>query len=336
MQAITIPTPGGPDSLIFSEIDDVVPGDGEVLIEVAAAGVNRADIGQRMGNYPPPPGASTLPGLEVSGTIVALGSDVGDSSRQASDDLRGWAIGDRVAALLPGGGYASLVTASPSQLVRVGQNMDLVDAAALPEAIATVWSNLFMLANLRAGETLLVHGGSSGIGTMAIQLARARGVRVAVTAGSAAKLAACAQLGADILINYTEDDFVARLLDQTGGRGVEVILDSIGGSYLERNLAVLAPHGRLVNIGNLSATKGTVDFRALMGKWLSVFGTTLRARSAEEKNEIMASVRKNVWPLVEEKLVVPVVDTRFALTDAAAAHRRMESSEHIGKLLLIP
>ena len=336
MQAITIPKPGGPDSLVFCEIDDVVPGDGEVLIEVAAAGVNRADIGQRQGNYPPPPGASTLPGLEVSGTIVAFGRDVERGSRKTSDDQRGWAIGDRVAALLPGGGYASLVTASPTQLLRVDKDMDLVNAAALPEALATVWSNLFMLANLRAGETLLIHGGSSGIGTIAIQLARASGVRVAVTTGSAAKLTACATLGADILINYREDDFVARILDETKQRGVEVILDAIGGSYLERNLTALAPHGRLVNIGNLSGEKGTVDFRALMGKWLSVFGTTLRARSAEEKNNIMASVRKNVWPLIEEKIVLPVVDARFALADAAAAHRRMESSEHIGKLLLIP
>jgi putative PIG3 family NAD(P)H quinone oxidoreductase len=325
MHAISIPRPGGVDALIYSELPDVSAGHDEVLIEVAAAGVNRADIGQREGHSPPPAGASPLPGMEVSGTIRAVGSGV-----------HGWAEGDRVCALLPGGGYASLAVASAGSLLPVPAHLDLVDAAGLPEAIATVWSNVFLTAGLRAGETLLMHGGSSGIGTIAIQLARALGSLVAVTAGSPAKLAACARLGAEILIDYRREDFAERIAEATDGRGVDVILDSIGGGYLERNLRCLAPRGRLVNIANLSGSTGPLDFGLMMRKWLSIHGSTLRARPAAEKDEIMASVLENVWPLVENGQVVPVIDHRYPLAEAAAAHTRMESSEHIGKLLLLP
>jgi putative PIG3 family NAD(P)H quinone oxidoreductase len=325
MHAITVPSPGGADALVFAEVPDVAAGHGEVLIEVAAAGVNRADLAQREGHYPPPAGASPLPGLEVSGTIRAIGSGVHD-----------WAEGDRVCALLPGGGYASLAVASAGQLLPVPPQLDLVDAAGLPEAIATVWSNVFLTAGLRAGETLLVHGGSSGIGTIAIQLARALGSLVAVTAGSPAKLAACERLGAEILIDYRREDFAERIAEATEGRGVDVILDFIGGGYLERNLRSLAPRGRLVTIANLSGETGPLDFGLMMRNWLSIHGSTLRARPGAEKDEIMASVRENVWPLVETGQVLPVIDRRYPLSDATRAHERMESSEHIGKLLLLP
>ncbi|MBG6107310.1 NAD(P)H-quinone oxidoreductase [Frigoribacterium sp. CG_9.8] len=325
MHAITVPSPGGVDALVYTRLPDVSPGHGEVLIDVAAAGVNRADVSQREGHYPPPPGASPLPGMEVSGIIRSLGTGVND-----------WAVGDRVCALLPGGGYASLAVAAAGQLLPVPDSLDLVDAAGLPEAIATVWSNVFLTAGLRSGETLLVHGGSSGIGTIAIQLARAFGSLVAVTAGSSAKLAACERLGAEILIDYRQSDFAHELITATEGRGVDVILDSIGGAYLDRNLRSLAPHGRLVNVGNLSGETGTLDFALVMRRWLSIHGSTLRARTAAEKDEIVASVRKNVWPLVLSGQVHPVIDSRFALADAALAHHRMESSEHIGKLLLVP
>ena len=325
MHAITVPSPGGADALVYTHLPDVTPGHGEVLIEVAAAGVNRADISQREGLYPPPPGASPLPGMEVSGIIRSLGPGVRD-----------WAVGDRVCALLPGGGYASLAVATAGQLLPVPDSLDLVEAAGLPEAIATVWSNVFLTAGLRAGETLLVHGGSSGIGTIAIQLARAFGCLVAVTAGSPAKLSACEQLGAEILIDYRRSDFADELSAATDDRGVDVILDSIGGAYLDRNLRSLAPRGRLVNIANLSGETGTLDFGLVMRRWLSIHGSTLRARPAAEKDEIIASVRENVWPLVMTGQVVPVIDSRFALADAGRAHQRLESSEHIGKLLLLP
>ena len=325
MHAITVPNPGGAESLVFAELPDPTAGHGEVLIEVAAAGVNRADIGQREGHYPSPVGASPLMGMEVSGIVRALGTGVSRCT-----------VGDRVCALLPGGGYASLAVAAESQLLPVPDSLDLVDAAGLPEAIATVWSNVFLTAAIRAGESLLVHGGSSGIGTIAIQLARAFGSLVAVTAGSPAKLAACERLGAAILINYRTEDFAERIADATDGRGVDVILDSIGGGYLEHNLASLAPRGRLVAIANLSGESGTLDFGLMMRRWLSIHGSTLRARPVDEKNEILASVRENVWPLVATGQVVPVIDSRFSLADAASAHRRLESSEHIGKLLLLP
>ena len=325
MRAITIPTFGAADVLTLAELPDPEPAPGEVLIAVAAAGVNRSDIGQRQGSYPPPAGAPDWPGLEVSGTIVGLGPGV-----------TRWSIGDRVCALLPGGGYASLAVASAGQVLPVPQNVDLVDAAGLPEVLATVWSNLFMLAGLQAGETLLVHGGSSGIGTAAIQLARAKGCRVAVTAGSKDKLEACRRLGADILIDYRRDDFVEAVLAATDGAGADVILDPIGGGYLRRNLNAIARRGRLAIIANQSGQVGELDIRALMGKWASIFGSTLRARPAAEKDEIIASLLENAWPLVAAGQVVPVIDSRIPLEQAAAAHQRMESSKHIGKLLLIP
>lgn len=316
---------GGPDVLEFTELPDPTPGRGELLIRVAAAGVNRADLHQREGNYPPPQGSPDWPGMEFSGTVEALGAGVS-----------GFALGDRVCALVAGGGYAELAVAQAAHTLPVPDSVDLVDAAALPEAIATVWSNVFLTAGLRAGEVLLVHGGSSGIGTAAIQLARSFGCRVAVTAGSERKLAACEHLGADILINYHEQDFVEALLDATEGDGADVILDAIGGGYLDRNVRALAHHGRLVLIGNQSNTNGELNIGRLMRKWGSIHASTLRARPDSEKSEIVASVLENVWPLVENGQIVPVVDKRFALRDAARAHERMASSEHIGKLLLIP
>lgn len=325
MQAITIPVPGAPRALVLAEVDDPIPGRGEVLIRVAAAGVNRADVGQRMGTYPPPPGSSPLPGMEVSGTIVELGAGVAD-----------WSIGDRVCALLPSGGYAELAVSSAGHLLPVPDDLDLVDAAGLPEAVATVWSNVFLLAGLRAGETLLVHGGSSGIGTTAIQLARAIGCVVATTAGSAEKLEACRALGAEILINYRDEDFVERMLEATDGRGADVILDAIGGGYLDRDLHAIARNGRLAFIGNQSGETGALDVGLLMGKWATIHGSTLRARPAEEKSAIIASLRENVWPYVESGLVRTIVDSRFPLAEAWRAHERLESSAHIGKLLLIP
>lgn len=317
--------PGGPGVLEFTELPDPTPGRGELLIRVAAAGVNRADLHQREGNYPPPPGSPDWPGMELSGIVEALGTGVS-----------GFAVGDRVCSLVAGGGYAQLAVAPAAHTMEVPESMDLVDAAALPEAIATVWSNVFLTAGLRAGELLLVHGGSSGIGTIAIQLARAFGCRVAVTAGSERKLAACERLGADILINYREQDFVSELLDATDGDGADVILDAIGGAYLDRNVRALARHGRLALIGNQSNTHGELSIGRLMAKWGSIHASTLRARPDSEKSEIVASVLENVWPLVENGQIVPVVDQRFALRDASKAHERMASSEHIGKLLLIP
>jgi putative PIG3 family NAD(P)H quinone oxidoreductase len=323
MRAITIPRFGGAEVLTLAELPDPVPGAGEVLIEVAAAGVNRSDIGQRQGGYPPPAGAPDWPGLEVSGTIASLGAGV-----------RGFGVGDRVCALVAGGGYASLAVAPAGQVLPVPATVDLVDAAGLPEVVATVWSNVFMLAGLRAGETLLVHGGSSGIGTMAIQLARSHGCRVAVTAGTRQKLEACRRLGADILIDYHAEDFVESVLAATDGVGADVILDPIGGGYLRRNLSALARRGRLVIIANQSGQRGELDIRTLMGKWATVYGTTLRARPAAEKDEIFASVRENVWPLVEAGQLVPVIDSRIPLAEARRAHERLESSAHTGKVLL--
>ena len=325
MRAITTPEFGGPDALTLTEMPDPRPSHGEVLIEVAAAGVNRADIQQRQGKYPAPAGAPDWPGLEVSGTIVKLG-----------DGVDGFSIGDRVCALLAGGGYASLAVASATQLLPVPDSIDLVNAAGLPEAVATVWSNVFMLAGLRAGETLLVHGGSSGIGTIAVQLARIFGCLTAVTASTPVKLAAAQKLGAQILIDYSTSDFVAVLKDATDGRGADVILDPVGGDYVDRNLHALARHGRLVLIANQSGQRGKLDIRLLMSKWGSIHATTLRARPPAEKDDIIQSVLANVWPLVESGQLSPVIDSRFPLAEASSAHRRMESSAHIGKILLLP
>ena len=319
MRAITITEPGGPDALTWSEVPDPVPGEGEVLVRVAASAVNRADLLQRQGFYDPPPGASRYPGLECSGRIAALGAGVS-----------GWAVGDEVCALLSGGGYAEKVAVPVGQLLPVPKGIDLVTAAALPEVVCTVWSNVFQVAHLRPAETLLVHGGSSGIGTMAIQLGKAIGAKVAVTAGSAEKLEACRALGADVLINYRDQDFVEAL----GPDCADVILDVIGAKYLDRNLDALAVNGRLVVIGMQGGIKAELNLGKLMAKRAAVAATGLRARPLAEKAAIVASVREHVWPLLASGVVKPVVDRVLPMPAAPEAHRLMESSEHIGKILL--
>ncbi|MGM9382481.1 NAD(P)H-quinone oxidoreductase [Streptomyces antibioticus] len=324
MHAITIPEPGGPEALVWDEVPDPVPGEGEVLVEVAAGAVNRADILQRQGRYDPPPGASPYPGLECSGRIAALGPGVS-----------GWSVGDEVCALLSGGGYAEKVAVPVGQLLPVPEGVDLVRAAALPEVTCTVWSNVFMVAHLRPGETLLVHGGSSGIGTMAIQLGKAVGARVAVTAGTKEKLDRCAELGADILINYREQDFVAELKAATDGAGADVILDNMGASYLDRNVRALAVNGRLAIIGMQGGVKGELNIGALLGKRAAISATSLRARPRDEKTAIVAAVREHVWPLIDAGRVRPVVDREIPLPDAATAHRVVEESGHVGKVLLV-
>lgn len=325
MRVVAITHPGGPDSLGLEYRADPVSGPNEVVISVVAAGVNRADIHQREGNYPPPDGSPEWPGLEVSGTVMSTGTQVSTVHE-----------GDRVCALLAGGGYAEKVVVNAGLVLPVADSLSLEDAAALPEAIATVWSTVFMSAQLRAGETLLVHGGSGGIGTMAIQVARALGCRVAVTSGSESKLAACRELGADILINYRSQDFVDEVMRATDGHGADVILDPVGGGYLDRNLRALAPHGRIELIGNQSGLPGELSVGRLMSKWGTVRASTLRARTLAEKQVIIASVLERAWPLVTSGQVVPIVDEKFRLADARRAHEKMESGSHIGKLLLVP
>ncbi|MFD9562108.1 NAD(P)H-quinone oxidoreductase [Streptomyces sp. NPDC059994] len=324
MHAITIPEPGGPEALVWAEVPDPVAGEGEVLVEVAAAAVNRADVLQRQGHYEPPPGASPYPGLECSGRIVALGTGVS-----------GWSVGDEVCALLSGGGYAEKVAVPVGQLLPVPEGVELTVAASLPEAVSTVWSNVFMVSHLRPGETLLVHGGASGIGTMAIQLAKAVGARVAVTAGGPAKLARCAELGADVLIDYREQDFVEELRKATDGAGADVVLDIMGAKYLDRNVRALAVNGRLAVIGMQGGVKGELNLGALMAKRAAVTATTLRGRPAVEKAAIVAAVREHVWPLVAAGRVRPVVDRALGMSSAAEGHRVLEAGEHVGKVLLV-
>ena len=323
MRAITIPQPGDADSLVLAEVPDPEVRAGQVLVDVVAAGVNRADVMQRLGHYPPPPGASEYPGLEVSGRIAALG-----------DGVEGWQIGDEVCALLDGGGYAERVAVPAEQLLPVPTGVSLVDAAGLPEVACTVWSNVFMVANIQPGQVLLVHGGSSGIGTMAIQLGKAVGAHVAVTAGSQAKLDVCRELGAEMLVNYREEDFVERIRDLTKGHGADVILDNMGAKYLARNVDALATSGRLVTIGLMGGRKGELDMGTLLAKRAAVIATSLRARPAAEKAAIVAAVREHVWPLVEAGSVRPVIHSHHPLEQAADAHREMEASGHIGKILL--
>ncbi len=323
MRAITIPAPGGPDVLTLTEVPDPVPGAGEVLIDIAAAGLNRADLLQRQGFYPPPPGAPPYPGMECSGTIAAVGADV-----------TGWQPGDQACALLGGGGYAEKVAVPARQVLPVPAGVGLVEAAALPEAACTVHSNVVTLGRLAAGETLLIHGGASGIGTFAIQLGRALGATVACTAGSRAKLERCRELGADLAISYRDEDFVAVLSEFTGGGGADVILDLMGAAYLMRNLAALASNGRLVIIGMQGGTKTEIDLSALSRKRGSVIATTLRARPADEKAAIVAAVRAEVWPLIEAGQVRPVIETVLPLAEAGRAHELMESGTHTGKILL--
>ncbi|MBT2490605.1 NAD(P)H-quinone oxidoreductase [Streptomyces sp. ISL-96] len=323
MYAITIPEPGGPEALVWAEVPDPVPGEGEVLVEVAASAVNRADLLQRQGFYDPPAGASAYPGLECSGRIAALGPGVS-----------GWSVGDEVCALLTGGGYAEKVVVPAGQLLPVPGGVDLVTAASLPESTSTVWSNVFMIAHLRPGETLLLHGGASGIGTMAIQLAKAVGARVAVTAGSPQKLARCAELGADILIDYREQDFVQELRKATDGAGADVILDIIGAKYLDKNVKALAVNGRLAIIGMQGGVKGELNLSALMRKRAAITATTLRARPLGEKAAIVAAVREHVWPLISTGRVRPVVDRVLPMAEAAQAHRALDAGDHVGKILL--
>lgn len=323
MRAITITSPGDPEVLRIAEVPDPRPAAGEVLIDVVASGLNRADLLQRQGLYPPPPGAPPYPGLECAGLISALG-----------DGVTGWQIGEEVCALLAGGGYAEKVAVPAGQVLPVPAGMPVASAASLPEVACTVYSNVVQLAAVAAGETLLVHGGASGIGTFAIQLGRALGARVACTAGSAAKLDRCRELGSDLQICYADTDFVAAVREFTGGRGADVILDIMGASYLGRNMDALAPDGRLMVIGLQGGTRAEIDLNQLLRKRASVHATSLRARPAAQKAAIVAGVRDQIWPLVEAGAIRPVIDTAFPLADAAQAHRRMESSGHTGKILL--
>lgn len=324
MGAIEITSPGGPEALHYTSRPVPRPAAGEVLIKVAAAGVNRPDVFQRQGKYAPPPGVSDLPGLEVAGTIVDLGPDTPR-----------WHRGDRVCALVAGGGYAEYCVAPAVQCLEVPGGLDSIEAAALPETCFTVWTNVFERGGLMAGESLLVHGGSSGIGTTAIPLAAARGARVFTTAGSPEKCAACQRLGAERAIDHRREDFVAVVLALTGDRGVDVILDMVGGDYFTRNLRVLALGGRLVQIAHLRGAKVELDLSVIMQKRLTVTGSTLRPRSPAEKGAIARALEREVWPLVEAGRFRPLVHSTYALARAAEAHRVMEAGEHVGKLVLL-
>lgn len=323
MTAIAIPEPGGPEVLVTESVPVVAPGSDEVLIRVEAAGVNRPDVFQRMGNYPPPKGVTAIPGLEVAGTVAAVGPGVG-----------GHAVGDRVMALVPGGGYAEYCVAAAPNVLPIPAGLSMVEAGAVPETYFTVWSNVFDRGRLKAGERFLVHGGTSGIGTTAIQLAKAFGAFVITTAGSDEKLAACRALGADAAINYRTTDFVSVVKEVTDGHGADVILDMVGGSYVERNWAAAAVEGRIVQIAVLEGASEQVDFRRLMMKRLTHTGSTLRARDVAFKADVAASLRANVWPLLAEGRAKPLIDSTFPLAKAADAHRRMESSGHVGKIVL--
>lgn len=323
MRAITITAPGGPEVLAWSEVPDPSPGPGEVLVDVVASAVNRADVMQRMGQYDPPPGAPPYPGLECSGRIAALG-----------DGVTGWSVGDEVCALLSGGGYAERVAVPVGQLLPVPAGVSLVEAAALPEVASTVESNVFVIGRLAAGEAFLVHGGSSGIGTMAIQLAAYAGARVLCTAGSDAKLERCRELGADVAINYRTEDFAARVLAETGGAGVDVILDNMGAKYLARNVDCLALDGRLMVIGLQGGRRAELDIGALLFKRATLAATSLRSRPAEQKAVVVSAVRSHVWPAIESGAVRPVIDRSLPMRDAAEAHRLLETSTHVGKVLL--
>jgi len=323
MHAIVITEPGGPEVMQWAEVPDPVPGPGEVLIDIAATSVNRADLLQRQGFYPPPPGASDILGLECSGTIAALGAGVSHLN-----------VGDQVCALLAGGGYAERVAVPAEQVMSVPDGMSLVDAGSIAEVACTVWSNLAMTAQLAEGELVLIHGGGSGIGTHAIQVARALGARVAVTAGSEAKLKRCEQLGAEILIDYREQDFAEVIKAETGGAGADVILDIMGASYLDRNVKTLARNGRLVIIGLQGGVKAELDINALLRKNASIHPTSLRGRPVPEKGEICAAVQRNVWPWIAAGIVTPVIDAVMPITEAAEAHRLIADGSVTGKLAL--
>jgi putative PIG3 family NAD(P)H quinone oxidoreductase len=323
VRAVVITAPGGPEVLSVEEVPDPVPGEGEVLVEVTAAGVNPADVMQRQGFYPPPPGASAYPGLECSGRIAQVGPGVS-----------GWQVGDNVCALMAGGGYAELVAVPAGQLLPIPAGVSLAGAAALPEVACTVHASVFGQAALASGEVLLVHGGAGGIGTMAIQLAKARGAIVACTAGTPAKLARCRELGADLAISYRDDDFVAAIKEFTGGRGADVILDIIGAPYLARNIEALAISGRLLQISVRDGAQAEVNLGVLMRKRITIYASTLRARPVPEKAVIVGAVRDQVWPLVAAGQVVPVIERTLPLAEAAQAHRLIEDGAHVGKILL--
>ncbi|HET7678663.1 MAG TPA: NAD(P)H-quinone oxidoreductase [Xanthobacteraceae bacterium] len=323
MTAIAISAPGGPEALVPEERPVPQPGPDEILVKVAAAGVNRPDVMQRQGLYPPPKGAPDIPGLEIAGEVVALG-----------DSVTRWKLGDKVMALVIGGGYAEFCLAHEGHALPVPQNFSMAEAAAVPETFFTVWHNVFERGALKSGETLLVHGGTSGIGTAAIQLAKAFGAKVITTAGSPEKCEAARKLGADVAINYKTEDFVAMTKTATGGKGADVILDMIGGDYIERNYEAAAVEGRIVQIAFQGSPKATVDFRRIMLKRLHHTGSTLRSRSVEDKNAIAGAIEAKVLPLLTAGRVKPVMDSSFALREARAAHARMESSAHIGKIVL--
>jgi NADPH2:quinone reductase len=323
MTAIVIRAPGGPEELVPEQRPVPQPGEGEVLIKVAAAGVNRPDVMQRKGLYPPPKGATDIPGLEVAGEVVALGPN---ATR--------WKLGDRVMALVVGGGYAQYCLAHESACLPIPPGLSMHEAAAIPETFFTVYHNLFERGRLKAGETMLVHGGSSGIGTAAIQLAHASGARVITTAGSAEKCEACRTLGADVAINYKTEDFVAATKGATGGKGADVILDMVGGDYIERNYEAAAVEGRIVQIAFQGSPKATVDFRRIMLKRLTHTGSVLRSRPVADKGAIAQGVEQHVLPLIAAGRVRPVMDSTFPLAQASAAHARMEASTHIGKIVL--
>ncbi|HEY0717745.1 MAG TPA: NAD(P)H-quinone oxidoreductase [Streptosporangiaceae bacterium] len=324
MRAVVITEPGGPEVLQWEQVPDPEPSPDEVLIDVAAAGVNRADLLQRQGFYPPPAGAPPYPGMEVSGRIESVGANVA-----------GWQPGDEVCALMAGGGYAEKVTVPGGQVLPVPAGLNVVDAAALPEAMCTVYSNLVMVGGLRRGETLLVHGGASGIGTTAIQLGKALGARVLCTAGSAAKLERCRELGADVAISYRDQDFAEVVKDVTDGHGADVILDIMGASYLARNLATLAIEGRLVIIGRQGGSRAEIDLGVLQSKRASIYATTLRNQPVAEKSAIVAAVTERVWPLVSAGTVRPIIDETVPMAHAAQAHRILEAGGHTGKILLV-
>jgi len=323
MTAIAIRAPGGPEVLVPEERQVPQPGQAEILVKVAAAGVNRPDVMQRMGQYPPPKGTTDIPGLELAGEVVALGTGAAR-----------WKVGDKVTALVAGGGYAEYCAVPEPQALPIPTGLSMVEAAAIPETFFTVYPNVFERGALKAGETLLVHGGSSGIGTVAIMLGKAFGARVFATAGSTEKCEACRKLGAEIAINYKSEDFVAVAKRATGGNGVDVILDIVGGDYIDRNYDVAAVEGRILQIAFQASPKATVDFRRMIGKRLHHTGSGLRPRSIADKGKFARALEAKVWPLIAAGKVRPVIDSTYPLTQAADAHVRMESSQHIGKIVL--
>jgi putative PIG3 family NAD(P)H quinone oxidoreductase len=324
MRAVIITQPGGPEVLRLEEVPDPVPGPAEVLVAVAAAGLNRADVLQRQGHYPPPPGSPPYPGMECSGRIIELGPEV-----------TGWQVGDEVCALLGGGAYAEKIAVPQGQLLPVPQGVSLVDAAALPEATCTIQGTVYQMAHLAPGETFLVHGGAGGIGTFAIQIANAEGCTVACTAGSPEKLARCRELGADLAISYRDEDFTAAVLEFTGRHGADVILDIMGAPYLARNLDALATWGRLVGIATRGGSRAEVDLGLLMLKRATIVAATLRTRTVAEKAEVVAATREHIWPLISAGKVVPVIHAVLHMSEAAEAHRMLDDGSHIGKILLV-